>query len=63
MSTWVSDVKSTRAIRHYTINRATDGERFARLRSLYVWVDLATMRPIRIPSEFLTEFESNIVTN
>ncbi len=62
VSTWVSDVKRTRAIRHYTLQREADGERLARLRSLYVWVDLATMRPIRIPSEFLTEFGPNIVT-
>ena len=38
-----------------------DGDRFARLRSQYVWVDLATMKPIRIPSEFLAEFAANIV--
>ena len=60
VSTWVSDIKTTRGIRHYTINRLSDGERFARLRSHYVWVDLATMRPIRIPPDFLADFSTNI---
>lgn len=61
IATWVSDVKRATAIRHYLFTRESDRETIARARVLWVWVDLQTMRPIRIPPEFLASFQHNIV--
>ena len=58
-STWFSDTKRSTAIRHYAIRRVSDGEILVRSRSLYVWVDIKTGRPIRIPERFLADFADN----
>lgn len=60
IATWVSDVKRATALRHYSIVRVGDGALLAQARALWVWVDLATHRPIRIPPEFGAAFASNI---
>jgi len=61
IATWVSDVKRVTAVRHYTIRRAADEKLLVRARALWVWVDLATGRPIRIPVDFLADLSANIV--
>jgi len=61
IATWVSDVKRATAIRHYTMTRVNDGLLIARAHTLYVWVDIASRKPIRIPPQFLTDFAPNIV--
>ncbi len=61
VATWVSDVKRATAVRHYTINRVKDNTLVARAHTLYVWVDLTTRQPIRIPPQFLADFAPNIV--
>jgi acyl-CoA thioester hydrolase len=61
VSTWVSNVKRATAFRHYTISRVNDGTLLARARTLYVWIDIDTGRPIRIPPQFLADFSPNIV--
>lgn len=63
VATWISDVKRATAVRHYTIRRAADGELLTRARALWVWVDLGTGRPTRIPQAFISDFASNIVDN
>jgi acyl-CoA thioester hydrolase len=60
-ATWVSDVKRATAVRHYTIHRVTDGALLARAHGLWVWVDLASGRPVRVPADFLADFAANIV--
>lgn len=60
LATWVSDVKRATAARHYTISRESDGTLLARAHVLWVWVDLVTGRPIRIPEDFLADFADNI---
>jgi acyl-CoA thioester hydrolase len=65
LATWVSDVKRATAVRHYTISRASDSRDsdstlLARAHVLWVWVDLAIGRPIRIPKDFLADFGPNI---
>ncbi|MDX1414471.1 MAG: YbgC/FadM family acyl-CoA thioesterase [Candidatus Promineifilaceae bacterium] len=60
ISTWVSDVKRATALRHYTIKRRADNQLLARARALWVWVDLETGRPIRIPAQFLADCAANI---
>jgi acyl-CoA thioester hydrolase len=60
LATWLSDVKRATVVRHYTVTRVSDGALLARARTLWVWVDLKTGRPIRIPGAFLADFAPNI---
>lgn len=61
VSTWISDVRRTSAVRHYTIHRVSDGELLTRARALWVWVNLENGRPMRIPEHFAEDFAANIV--
>ncbi|MCI0397592.1 MAG: thioesterase [Chloroflexi bacterium] len=63
VATWVSDARRATAVRHYTIHRAADKALLARAHVLWVWVDLATGRPIRIPADFLADFGPNIAAS
>lgn len=60
VSTWVSDLKRATAVRHYALTRVSDGELLARARALWVWVDLTTGRPLRIPAAFAESFAGNV---
>jgi acyl-CoA thioester hydrolase len=60
IATWISDVKRVTAVRHYTIKRASDGELIARAHVLWVWVELASGRPMRIPAGFMDDFSANL---
>jgi acyl-CoA thioester hydrolase len=60
IATWFSDAQRSTAYRHYTIRRVMDREILARVRTLHVWVDLKTGRPIRIPGHFLDDFADNL---
>lgn len=60
ISTWVSSVKRSTAIRHYEICRTADNQRIAAIHSLGVWVDLKSGKPIRIPNQLLADFSPNI---
>ena len=62
VATWVSNVKRATAIRHYAFTRVDDGSAVARARVLWVWVNLETLRPIRVPADFLASFRNNIVS-
>ena len=42
------------------INRISDGALLARARTLYVWINIDTGRPVRIPPHFLADFTPNI---
>lgn len=61
IATYVSDARRSTAVRHYTIRRAADGELLVRANVLWVWIDLATGRPRRIPPEFRESFQDNMV--
>ena len=61
VATWISDIKRATAVRHYTIRRAADGELLTRAWALWVWVDVRTGRPVRIPEVFAVDFAENIV--
>jgi acyl-CoA thioesterase FadM len=60
IATWISDVRRATAVRHYTLGRVVDGAALAEVNTLYVWVDRQTLKPIRIPPEFMADFEFNI---
>jgi acyl-CoA thioester hydrolase len=62
ISTWVSSGRRSTATRHYLIHRANDGILLARVNTLYVWIDMDTFRPIRIPADFWADFAPNIVS-
>jgi acyl-CoA thioester hydrolase len=61
VSTWVAEVKRVTAVRHYAIRRVADGALLTRARALWVWVDVETGRPVRIPRNFVEDFAANIV--
>ena len=63
VTTWVADVRRATAVRHYTITRASDQALMVRALALWVWVDLQTGQPIRIPADFLASFEGHVVEN
>ncbi len=57
VTTWASDATRISAVRHYLFTAGAAV--VARFASRYVWVDAATMRPIRIPADFLADFAEN----
>lgn len=61
VATWASGMRRATGTRHYFITRLSDGELLAQAHTEYVWVDLATGRPIRIPERLLHDFRENIV--
>jgi len=62
ISTWVSDVRRSTAIRHYAIHRIKDSALLAMAHSYCVWISLSSGKPIRIPEHFLDDFKENIVS-
>ncbi len=62
ISTWVSNVRPSTAIRHYLIKRKSDGEELATVHSLCVWVKLDSGKPMRIPKALLADFSANIIS-
>lgn len=59
ISTWVSNRKRATAIRHHKIQRAADDALLVRTHALWVWINLETGQPIRIPQPFLNDFAPN----
>lgn len=59
ISTYVIDVRRFAATRYFAITR--DDTLLARVRTLWVWIDMATGKPIRIPEVFAADFGANIV--
>jgi acyl-CoA thioester hydrolase len=62
IATWVSAVSRITANRYYTIKRASDSELLVQARTLWVWIDLQSRRPIRVPPAFIESFTPNIVS-
>lgn len=60
ISTYLSDVKRTSAIRHYLITRADDGALIAQARTQWVFVNVQTGMPMRLPVEFAKDFADSI---
>ena len=60
VATFVSDARRSTAIRHYTIHRVADSAMIARAHVLWVWVNLETGRPMRIPEDFRESYRANI---
>jgi acyl-CoA thioester hydrolase len=61
ITTYISDVKRATAVRHYTIKHTSDDSLIARAYAVWVWINLETGHPIRIPSDFAADFKGHIV--
>lgn len=61
VSTWFATNRLASATRYYTITRPADGALLVRAQALWAWVDVTSLRPRRIPDDFLADFASNRV--
>lgn len=59
VTTWWSDPRRTNAVRNYRIERVSDGQLLARVWGHFVWVNVQTGRPIRIPADFIADLAPN----
>lgn len=57
ITTWVSDMKRVTSHREYVLTRGRDAAVIARARVNWVYVDLNTGQPVRIPAEFQAAFQ------
>lgn len=60
VATWISDVKRSTAVRHFTVSRRQDGALLAQAHTLWVWVDFDSGHAARFPIEFVTAFAHDI---
>ncbi len=60
ISTWITEVRQASADRHYTITRVSDDAVIVRAHVAWVWIDLKTGSPLRIPPEFIESFRPNL---
>ncbi len=60
IATWVTPHGRTTADRYTRITRPADGAPIAQAWTRWVWIDLASQRPIRIPADFWHDFRENI---
>ena len=61
LTTWASLHSRTTAHRYTSIQRARDGMQVAQARTLWVWFDLKSSRPMRLPPELVADFAPNLV--
>lgn len=62
VTSYLSDPKRATVLRHNEVRRAADGTLLARAHALWVFVDLASGRPARIPADLMDGFRPNIAT-
>jgi acyl-CoA thioester hydrolase len=63
VTSYLADVKRATAVRHNEIRRVVDGALLARAYALWVFVDLATGKPMRVPGDFIESFRPNVAGN
>ncbi len=56
VSTWLESMRGTRAVRRYEIRKQGEDHLLVIAQALWVWVEVATMRPRPIPPAILTPF-------
>ncbi len=57
MRTWVADYRRVQSHRDYALRRLSDGAVILRGRTNWVYLDMDTMRPQRLPEDFKDAFE------
>jgi acyl-CoA thioester hydrolase len=62
LTTWVSDLQETTAVRHTAIFRTTDGAEVSRARTVHACVYLETGQPVAIPHALLAEITPAIAS-
>lgn len=60
---WMSDVRRASVMNYYTIRRISDNKLIANVRTLAVWIDLATQGVVSIPKAYLDAVAPMIVAN
>lgn len=55
ITTWLQEMRGSRAIRRYEIRKQNQDELLVTAEALWVWVEAKTMRPRPIPSALLVE--------
>ncbi|MBF2064984.1 MAG: acyl-CoA thioesterase [Calothrix sp. C42_A2020_038] len=58
ITTWLEEIRGTRARRCYEIRKQNQDELLVTAEALWVWVDTKTMRPRPIPDILLNKFSS-----
>jgi acyl-CoA thioester hydrolase len=61
LTTWAAPHSRTTAHRYTAIQRSRDGVIVAQARTLWVWFDLKSSRPMRIQPELLADFAPNMI--
>jgi len=56
LTTWLQDMRGTRSTRRYEIRKAGEEDLLVTAEALWVWVELASMRPKAIPKPILDLF-------
>ena len=56
VTTWLQEMRGSRAIRHYEIRKQGESNLLVTAEALWVWVDLKAMRPRAIPPVILEAF-------
>lgn len=56
VDTWITDMKEKKSTRVYNIKRKKDDRVLIRAQTLWVYIDLATGKPIEIPEKIVTPF-------
>ncbi|MBW4668571.1 MAG: acyl-CoA thioesterase [Cyanomargarita calcarea GSE-NOS-MK-12-04C] len=56
VTTWLQEMRGTRALRHYEIRKENQEDLFVTAQALWVWVEVKTMRPRPIPSVMIDTF-------
>lgn len=57
-ATWIALMRGVRSVRDYDLTRVRDGARIARGRAEWVYVDMQTGQPTRVPDGWLEAFAS-----
>jgi acyl-CoA thioester hydrolase len=60
VATYICAVRNATAVRYYSVTRPGDGALLLHAFTRYVWIDVETGRPIRIPERFMAEFAPNM---
>src|SRR6476646_3302873 len=63
VTTWIQEMRGSRAIRRYEICKQGYDQLLVTAEALWVWVDTKAMRPRGIPHEILNLFELQSQTN
>jgi acyl-CoA thioester hydrolase len=56
LTTWLQEMRGTRALRHYEIRKENQEDLLVTAQALWVWVEVKTMRPRPIPSVMIDTF-------